>query len=690
MDAHEIPPEALLRHAGFLRGLARHLVWQFDGAEDVVQETWLASLEHPPRGSGRVRAWLSKVLRNEARQHLRGERRRPRRELRAARPAVTESTAEGVIRSEVLQRVAAAVALLEEPYRTTILLRHYEQLAPREIAVLMKAPIDTVKSRLQRAHERLRNALERGGSGWRAALLPLAGPDLSAGSASEATTGAFAKGVEGMGTKLMVAGAGALLAGCGVVIWLALGSTREAQDLFRQDEDGIPARSEPVDTAAEPSLRGAGSDRRSSGEVARVAAADGSGSRAAAEPGASPLPDAAPAATPKLRSIEGAVTLGGRPVAGGSIRVVLDGGRPVEAAAGDEGRTVLVAGDGTFRILEASLGAMVLVAEVAGFAPREIRVQVGDDVEQRITIALGSGRIWGTVFDGLGRPAEDVRVTVSTYLREGAGGLVPSAEGDPFAVRERTDLRGHYEFRGLPVGSHVVVAEPESDRSDPRNIRSFAITLAADEDRRLDIGSPREDPLWSGVVRYADGVPVKGPGNVFLQAETGENRLYVSFNAEGRVAQQVPPGRYRMEFVLTGASPGLVQFSSMRLVPTGERLTVEDRALVKDLTLPGIRVDGRVEGLNPGASTPMGERQHVVLTLIEAKEPLPEPIIGRTTVHLAVVGADGTFSIDGLAPGTYSVRGSPRSVYARRGPGATIEIPDGRARMDLLLMLGPE
>jgi RNA polymerase sigma-70 factor (ECF subfamily) len=331
MDAHEISPEALLRHADFLRGLARHLVWQFDGAEDVVQETWLASLEHPPRGPGRLRAWLSKVLRNEARQYLRGERRRPRRELSAARLEKTESTAESVIRSEVLQQVATAVALLEEPYRTTILLRHYEKLAPREIAVRMQAPVDTVKSRLQRAHERLRNALERGGSGWRAALLPLAGPDFSPASVSGATIGASAKEVAGMGTKLKVVGAAALLAGGGLVISFALGSTREAQDRVLLEKETVVARHERIDTAAESGLRRAGSDRRSSGAVARAADDDESRSRSATETAAPSSPEVAAAGTPKLRTIEGTVTLAGSPSAGGSIRVVLDG-------RGDRGR----------------------------------------------------------------------------------------------------------------------------------------------------------------------------------------------------------------------------------------------------------------------------------------------------------------------------------------------------------------
>ena len=50
--------ERLLQHEGWVRALARSLVEDEHRVDDVVQKTWLAALERPPRKEGAVRAWL--------------------------------------------------------------------------------------------------------------------------------------------------------------------------------------------------------------------------------------------------------------------------------------------------------------------------------------------------------------------------------------------------------------------------------------------------------------------------------------------------------------------------------------------------------------------------------------------------------------------------------------------------------
>lgn len=81
--------------------------------------------------------------------------------------------------------VAQAVHELQEPYRETILLRYYENLTLKEIAVRMDAPLATVGARVQRGLETLRRALERrlgaNGKDWVQALLPLFVGDASLG-----------------------------------------------------------------------------------------------------------------------------------------------------------------------------------------------------------------------------------------------------------------------------------------------------------------------------------------------------------------------------------------------------------------------------------------------------------------------------------------------------------------------------
>lgn len=70
-DAHE-----LLQHSAWLHRLARSLAGDVGAADDLVQRTWMAALEHPPGPGVSLRRWLVTVVRNFARQDARaGDRR---------------------------------------------------------------------------------------------------------------------------------------------------------------------------------------------------------------------------------------------------------------------------------------------------------------------------------------------------------------------------------------------------------------------------------------------------------------------------------------------------------------------------------------------------------------------------------------------------------------------------------------
>jgi RNA polymerase sigma-70 factor (ECF subfamily) len=82
-----IDPELLLREHAWLRRLAYSLAADPGSADDLVQDTWVAALEHPPRTSADgVRAWLASVARNLARGRRRRGANAKARERSAARP----------------------------------------------------------------------------------------------------------------------------------------------------------------------------------------------------------------------------------------------------------------------------------------------------------------------------------------------------------------------------------------------------------------------------------------------------------------------------------------------------------------------------------------------------------------------------------------------------------------------------
>jgi len=55
-----VAAEDLLKHAAFVRAMARSLLLDPHAADDVVQETWLTALEAPPRHAENLRGWLTR------------------------------------------------------------------------------------------------------------------------------------------------------------------------------------------------------------------------------------------------------------------------------------------------------------------------------------------------------------------------------------------------------------------------------------------------------------------------------------------------------------------------------------------------------------------------------------------------------------------------------------------------------
>jgi RNA polymerase sigma factor (sigma-70 family) len=153
--------DELATHTHFLRALARGMLADEHLAEDVVQQAFLRALARPPEPRGYLRAWLVRVVGRLASYTTRGEARRGARERIVARPEL-DGAGECAARELALQReVGAALAELDEPYRTVVHLRYFRGLAPTAIAQELGVPPKAVETRLTRAHARLRRRLAR-------------------------------------------------------------------------------------------------------------------------------------------------------------------------------------------------------------------------------------------------------------------------------------------------------------------------------------------------------------------------------------------------------------------------------------------------------------------------------------------------------------------------------------------------
>lgn len=200
--------ERLLTHAAGLRRLAHTLVRDAQDAEDVLQETFARAFERAPARLERPGAWLRQVLRGVVHKRLRSADRRRVRELAAARDELGRDTLDIVARGELLQRVVDAVQALEPRLREVVLLRHFEGMPPREIALRTGTPLATVNGRLQRAHARLRAELDESDDGrWIPALLVCFGWDRD----TRILAGSLAAGVITLSSSMLVkCGAAAL------------------------------------------------------------------------------------------------------------------------------------------------------------------------------------------------------------------------------------------------------------------------------------------------------------------------------------------------------------------------------------------------------------------------------------------------------------------------------------------------
>jgi RNA polymerase sigma-70 factor (ECF subfamily) len=167
--------DRLLEHAAWVRRLAGQLVRDPDAADDAAQDAFAAALRSGPREVSRTKAWFAAVVRSFVRRAARSDERRARREEGAAQAERVDSTAEIVERAQASRVVVDAVLALPEPYRTTILMRWFDDVPPARIAELRGEPVETVRTRLKRGHALLREWL----SGLQA-LVVLAEPSRSA------------------------------------------------------------------------------------------------------------------------------------------------------------------------------------------------------------------------------------------------------------------------------------------------------------------------------------------------------------------------------------------------------------------------------------------------------------------------------------------------------------------------------
>ena len=645
-------PSAAHAHAAFVRAVARGVLGRDRDVEDVLQDTFVIAQDRQPRRAGSLRAWLGTIARRLALDRLRSDGRRARRERVAAHAEALPDVTELLVREEARRSLVEAVARLDGPYRTVVLWRYYAGKSVAEIAALMDVPIDTVRSRLQRALVRLRQDLDAYHEGrrdaWAGALGPLLGDGATADVVAALTGGGVAKALVVAATALIV-----LVGG----VWLV---ARE-----RADDSIHGARPTPV------------------AAVPREADTAPAAPLAPAGPGlASRGGDRAPVASETEPFADGVVVdEQGRPVAGVEVRPRVrrlvgrdadglddDLRRDVAFEVPPGGAALTVTDDaGRFTVRGAPDGLLALVFTKRGYGVVEHALgRERSPHDLRIVVAAGR-TLEGTVRDDEGAPIAGANVS---YAR-------PFVAGRSVPMRTFTDATGTFRFEHLPAETTAVSVSafgyahrfvdvaPGSDRIEVRLSRTSWVVDVIDAASGAPLGDAR-----AVLVALDDGrgLAVLRPVVAMVGVASRPGRLLLGWLDLGSAAPASIPARLHV------FAPGYTPVTHDVRVPTAPphlRLS-----LVRGAATPAIA--GRVTG-------PAGAVVHVL-----ASGPEADAFDGvRAALASVPTGADGAFAIAGLPPGRYRLvaeaEGFARTAVNVTAPEPAVALPmDAEARLEIV------
>ena len=157
--------DTVLPHLDAAFNYARWLTRNDADAEDVVQDACVRAMRFfSSLRDDDARPWLFAIVRNTWYSNVsrRTSAKEPRPSVRPEpdQPDHALDPEERLLQQHTVALVRAALEQLPVDFREVIVLREFEGLSYKDIAVVVRVPIGTVMSRLARARERLMAALK--------------------------------------------------------------------------------------------------------------------------------------------------------------------------------------------------------------------------------------------------------------------------------------------------------------------------------------------------------------------------------------------------------------------------------------------------------------------------------------------------------------------------------------------------
>lgn len=173
IDAFEV---LVKRHQKKMLNIVYRITDDYDDACEVVQEAFLSAYRAITkfRGEARFSTWLTGITVNHAKNRLRQTQSRSYHEVVSIDdPVETESgqitfdppsqEASAIVQleqKEVQEKVQECIGGLDKDQREVLVLRDIEEFSYDEIGRILKIPDGTVKSRLSRARDALKDCLK--------------------------------------------------------------------------------------------------------------------------------------------------------------------------------------------------------------------------------------------------------------------------------------------------------------------------------------------------------------------------------------------------------------------------------------------------------------------------------------------------------------------------------------------------
>jgi len=165
------------KHQKKMLNIAYRMMGDYEAASEVVQDAFLQAYKtiRKFRGEARFSTWLCRIVINLSKNRIKQMKTRLEREgVSLDAPVETEdgqvphdppaqepSALEEMERKEVQTAVQACIKALNDDYRAVLVLRDIQGLSYDEIGEILRIPGGTVKSRLFRARDALKEGLKK-------------------------------------------------------------------------------------------------------------------------------------------------------------------------------------------------------------------------------------------------------------------------------------------------------------------------------------------------------------------------------------------------------------------------------------------------------------------------------------------------------------------------------------------------